>query len=163
MTIPDDYIYDDDEEIMSYQEKTTIVSIISTLLSFTAYCVYILQRYDINNLDSADDFSFWGAAIILLIPVQIVFQIIVHILFAIGYYIVTREEPPDLTDELDKLIELRSVRIFTMVFMIGFSVSMGAIALDAAPSAMFIGLFFTMIIAGILSDVFKLYLYRRGV
>lgn len=163
MITPDNHIYNDDEEVMSYQEKRTIVSIISTILSFIAYCIYILQKYDIGNLNSVDDFSFWGTAIILLIPVQIIFQVVVLIIFTVGYYIVTREELPDFTDELDRLIELKSLRTFSYVFMLGFFMSMGAIALDAKPSVMFIGILFTMIISGILSDVFKLYLYRRGV
>jgi hypothetical protein len=68
---------------MSYQEKKNIVSLIGPLLVFGFYCLYVFQKYPVGSLDSTDTSSFWGAFILILIPVSIVAKIIITIVFNI--------------------------------------------------------------------------------
>ena len=75
---------------MSYQEKKNIVSLISTLLIFGFYCLYVFQKYQEGSIDSTDTFRFWGAVILILIPVSIVAKIIITIVFNIIYRITTK-------------------------------------------------------------------------
>ena len=157
-----------DEEFLSYQEKITLVSLITTVLSFGIYCLMVFQKYqdktsDSANFNSTDELKFWASVILILIPVLIVAQIVAQIVFAIINFIVTGEEDLEITDEFDHLIDLKSTRNFYHTFMAGFVLSMVTIALDESPSTMFIILFFSLLVAGVILDLSKLYYYRRGV
>jgi hypothetical protein len=147
---------------MSYQEKKNIVSLISTLLIFGIYCWYVFQMYQEGRIDSTS-FRFWGAVILILIPVSIVAKIIISIVFNIINRITTNEKEPSFSDELDKLIELKAIRNSHSVFVAGFLLAMVLLVFDKPPSVMFI----TLILSGFLSEVVggitQLYLYRKGV
>jgi hypothetical protein len=54
---------------MSYQERRSIVNLISTILISALYSAYMIQRYPEGNTYSADVFRFWGAFFLILIPV----------------------------------------------------------------------------------------------
>jgi hypothetical protein len=148
---------------MSFQEKRNIVSLISTLLIFTLYCMYVFQRYQEGSLDSTDTFSFWGSVILILIPVSIVAKIIIHIVFNIIYRITTKEEEPSFSDELDKLIELKATRNSHYAFIIGFLLSMGSLVMDTPTYVMFILLILSGFLSEVVGVITQLYLYRRGV
>jgi uncharacterized membrane protein (UPF0136 family) len=45
---------------MSYHEKKSIVSLISTLVIFVIYFIVVFHKYQNGNLDSTNVFSFWG-------------------------------------------------------------------------------------------------------
>ena len=68
-----------------------------------------------------------------MIPIAIVAQIIIHIIFAIINKMVTNEDMPTTDDERDKLIELKSTRISHWIFTIGFMLAMGSQAIDMKP------------------------------
>lgn len=68
-----------------------------------------------------------------MIPIAIVAQIIIHIIFAIINKMVTNEDMPTTDDERDKLIELKSIRISHWIFTIGFMLAMGSQAIDMKP------------------------------
>lgn len=148
---------------MSYQEKRAIVTLISSVLISVCYFLYVFNLYQEGSFGSTDTFKFWGIVILILIPVSIVAKIIIYIVFSIINTIATNEEECSITDELDKLIELKATRNSHYVFMIGFVLSMGALVIDLPPFMMFI----VLIISGFLSEmvgvITQLYLYRRGV
>lgn len=148
---------------MSFQEKKNIVSLSGTVLIFTFYCLYVLQRYQESSLDQADTFSFWGSVILILIPVSIVAKIIIHIVFSIINTIATNEKDPAFSDELDKLIELKATRNSHYVFILGFVLAMGSLVIDMQPSMMFIILFVSGFVSELAGNVTQLYLYRKGV
>lgn len=148
---------------MSFQEKRNIVSLFSTLLIFTLYCMYVFQRYQEGSLDSTDTFKFWGSVILILIPVSIVAKIIIHIVFSIIHTIATNEKEPSFSDELDKLIELKVTRNSHYVFVLGFVLSMGSLVMDMSPSVMFIILILSGFVSEVVGIIPQLYLYRRGV
>lgn len=147
---------------MSYQEKRNIVSIISTVLITVFYGMYVFQLYQEASRNPATVVSFWGSVILTLIQVLIVFKIIIHIVFNIINKIATNEDEPSLTDERDRLFELKATRNSYYVFMLGFFLSMGTLALDMPPSVMFIVIPSAMIVSCVIGDISQLYFYRRG-
>jgi len=125
--------------------------------------MFVFQRYQEAGVASAESFKFWGAVILILIPVTIVAKIIIHIIFSIINTITTKEKEPSFFDELDKLIELKATRNSHYVFTVGFVLSMVPLVMDMSPSVMFV----ILILSGLLSEIVgvstQLYLYRRGV
>lgn len=99
----------------------------------------------------------------ILIPVAIVTQIIIHIVFAIINKIVTNEDIPVIDDERDKLIELKSIRISHWIFTLGFMLAMGSQAIGMQPWVMFITLIGSGFLSGTISEGVKIYFYRKGV
>jgi hypothetical protein len=115
-----------------------------------------------KSLHSPTDFRFWGITILLIVPAQIVVNIVTHIIFNILNTIATREKMPSFSDELDKLVELRANRNAYTVFMIGFLLSMGTLALDMPPYVMFNALVISLFTASIVWSSSQLYFYRKG-
>jgi len=147
----------------SEKEKTILVSVISMILILGLYSLYVYHKYIAGNPDVINDFKFWGKAFLILIPVTIVSQIIIHIIFAIINKIVTNEDISSITDERDKLIELKAIRISHWIFIFGFLLSMGSQAVGMQPWVMFITLIFSGFIAAIVSEIAKIYFYRKGI
>lgn len=151
------------KEKITIQEKQVLVSVISSILILGFYSLYVYQKYIAGNPETLNDFKFWGRTFLFLIPVSIVVQISIHIVFAIINKIITNEDFPSITDERDKLIELKAIRISHWIFIIGFVLSMGALTLNMQPYVMFITLIFSGFIASIASEIAKLYFYRKGI
>jgi hypothetical protein len=148
---------------MSYQEKKSIVSMLSSAITFGSYCWYVFLRYQDELFGTEVNFRFWGAVILILIPVSIVAKIVVSIVFIMINRMATREIEPSFEDELDKLIESKATRVSHYVFIFGFILAMGALALEQPPSVMFVILFFSGFLSEAAGLSTKLYLYRRGV
>jgi len=148
---------------VTYQEKKSIVSLISVVLIFASYCLYMYPRHPGGGLESAETLRYWGLFVLILILVSIAANIVIHIVFSIVHRMTSDEQEPTFADELDKLIDLKSMRNSFLVFMIGFVLAMAALTVELPPQTMFI----VMISAGFLSEVAnsvtKLYHYRKGV
>lgn len=147
---------------MSYHEIRAIVSLVSSIVITALYSAYMIQRFPAASAYSVEVFHFWGAFFLILIPVAIVAKIIIAIIFAIINAIATREEEPPITDERDKLIELKAQANANYVFIAGFILAMGSLVFNMPPSIMFIFLIISGILSQIVSDVSQFYFYRRG-
>jgi len=145
------------------KEKQTLVTITATILIMVIYSLYIYNRYIAADPEILNDYRFWGKSFIVLIPVAIVIQIIIHILFAIINKIVTNEDIPTKDDERDKLIELKSIRVSHWIFTVGFMLAMGSLAIGMQPWVMFVTLISSGFLSGIISEIVKIFYYRRGV
>jgi hypothetical protein len=152
-----------EEFFMSYQEKKNYVSLIGTALVFGLYCLYVFRKYSVEDLEPADSFPFWGAFILILIPVSIVAKIIITIGFNMVYRMTTQEVEPTFADELDKLIELKSTKMSHYVFTLGFLLAMGSLVMEMPHSAMFIILISSGFLSEVVGVITQLYLYRKGV
>ena len=148
---------------MAYQEKQTIVSLISTILISTLYCIYVFYLYNNGTYYQTEGPGFWGAIILILVPVLAAPKIIIHIIFRIINKIITDEEGPSFVDELDKLIDLKAAVNFYHFFIAGFFLSMGSLVINMPLSVMFIIQLITIIAAGVFMDISQLYFYRRGI
>ena len=110
----------ENEAGLSFQEKSVIVSLLTSTVVYAIFAVLVWQRYRAGSFDTDSVLVFWGRALLILIGLQIVFQIVAQILLAIFHTIVTREEEdPSFEDERDKLIELKSTRNQFVVFGVG--------------------------------------------
>ena len=147
---------------MGHHEKQSIVSIIGSVLVIGFYSLYVYRNYIQADMGLLNDFQFWGKSFLYLIPVAIVVQIVIQILFAIGNRIITQEDLPDITDERDKLIELKSIRISHWIFTAGFMLAMGSLAMGMKPYVMFLTLISSGFVASLASEIAKIIWYRRG-
>jgi hypothetical protein len=148
---------------MSYQERRAIVSLISSVLIVVIYTAYMIQRYPQGDVYSPEVFHYWGSFFLILVGVSIVTKIIIYIAFAILNAIATREVEPDITDERDKLIELKSNLNSGYVFILGFMLAMLALVLSQPPAIMFVILLCSGVASQIISDISEFLYYRRGV
>jgi hypothetical protein len=148
---------------LEQKEKEILVSVISSAVILVGYSLFVYQRYLAGNPALLNDFKFWGKAFLILIPVAIVAQIVIHIVFAIINKIVTNEDMSTLSDERDKLIELKSIRISHWLFTLGFLLAMGSQAAGMPPWVMFVTLICSGFVAAIVSETAKIYFYRQGI
>ncbi|MGX6445160.1 hypothetical protein ACWM35_18250 [Neobacillus sp. K501] len=148
---------------MTYQEKKSIVSVISSILIISLYCLYMYPRYPGGGLESIETFRYWGSFVLFLTLFSIIAHIIISIIFNILFRITTKEKEPSFADELDKLIDLKAHRNSFFVFIIGFLLAMGSLVVYEPSQLMFIILIFAGFISDVTGSVTKLYHYRRGV
>ena len=149
---------------MSYQEKNITVSLVNFTLILGVYLFRVFQMIRGGSLNSTNVFRLWGIVIVLAILVTILATILTHIGSGIIQAIRTKEEPDieDIADERDKLIDLRGTKITYFVSSIGVFLSMLTFALGQPPLVMFTLLIFFGVVAQIIGDISRLYLYRRG-
>jgi hypothetical protein len=147
---------------MSAHERQAIVSLLTTLLLAVFFAVYVLPRYPAGDPYAPEVFHFWGLAFVVLVPVSIVANVVVSILFSMIYAMATRQKASSFADERDKFIELRALRNALYVFITGFSLAMGSLAIGMPPSVMFIILLCSGYGSGVVGSISQLYLYRQG-
>jgi hypothetical protein len=148
---------------MTYQEKKSILSLISVIFIFGSYCLYMYLQYPEEGLESAETYRYWGSFVLILTLVSVVAHIIISIIFNIVFRMTTKEKEPAFADELDKLIDLKATRNSFFVFIIGFLLAMGSLIIYQPSQVMFIILIASGFISDVTGSVTKLYHYRRGI
>lgn len=148
---------------MTYQEKKSIVSLISAILIFGTYCLFMYPRHPEGGLESLETFRYWGSFVLILTLLSIVAHIIISILFNFVFRITTGEKEPTFADELDKVIDLKANRNSFFVFIIGFLLAMGSLVIYQPSQVMFIILITSGFISDVTGSITKLYHYRKGV
>lgn len=144
------------------KEKQIIVSLITSIIILGIYSLIVYNKYITGYPEIINNFAFWGKAFVIYIPIAIVAQIIIYIIFSIINKIVTNEDVPTLSDERDKLIELKAARISYWTFTFGFLLSMGSQALEMQPYIMFLLLIAAGTISSIAEGIAQIYFYRKG-
>ncbi len=147
---------------MTYHERRALASLLSAVVMALVYSVYVLQRFPTGNPYSADVFRFWGLVFLIFIPVSIAVNIAIQIVVSMAHAMATREKDTPLSDERDRLIQLRATRNAIYVFMVGFLLAMGSLAIGMPPSVMFIVLIVSGVVTEIVGALSQLYFYRRG-
>jgi hypothetical protein len=161
---------------MSYQEKKTIASIFSGVVVITGYCVHAWNRFFANEI-GADDLKAWGLMILAFIgigiAVTVVTQIVFHILLSVGVAVKRRNlddraigkavEAEIAEDEMDRLIELKSMRAGYAVAGTGFLASLATLAFGLPGSVMLNILFLSFFLGALTEAALSLYYYRAGV
>jgi hypothetical protein len=148
---------------MSYQEKKNIINILSAVLIAGVYFWYVFESHPEEGMETGELLKFWAQTLLIYMPVTIGARIAIYIVFAIVNKIATNEDLPSLTDERDKLIELKSNRISHYTFTAGFILSMGALAADYSVNVMFVILIVSGLISEIFENISQLYFHRRGI
>jgi hypothetical protein len=147
---------------MSYQERRSLVNLISSIVVISLYTAYMIQRYPEVGSYAPEVFHFWGSFFLILVPVSIVARIVIYILFAIVNAIATREQEPPITDERDKSVEVKAQINSVYVFVAGFILAMGSLVIGMPPAVMFGLLLLAGVLSEIVSDISRFYFYRRG-
>ena len=162
---------------MFYQEKKTLVSIITEILLLVAYLIYASNKFSSNM----DNLKLWATTMLVFIGIgilaSIIIQIVFHILLSISIAVKTqiekgkcddleiekRVELEIIEDEMDKLIESKAMRFGFVTTSIGFLLALVSLVLNYPPVVMINILFCFFCLSAIISGISQLYLYRRGV
>lgn len=144
------------------KEKQILISLATSALIFVIYSLYVYNDYIVDEPEIINSLKFWGKTFLILIPIAIVAQIIIHIIFAIINKIVTNEDIPTISDERDKLIELKSMKIAYWIFTLGFMIAMTTQAFEMKPYVMFLVFASSGFIASLVEGIAQIYFYRKG-
>ena len=165
---------------MSYQEKKSIVSIVTGLVILIAYFVYTYTKYQAGVVIEGD-LKFWAGAMLLFIAIgvvaTIIIQILFHILLSVSIAIKAKANNKEcddkeieksielemVSDEMDKLIELKSNVIGFGVAGVGFVLGLIALVMDYSVAVMLNVMFASFSIGSILEGITQLYFYRKGI
>jgi hypothetical protein len=149
---------------MSYQEKNTTVSLMSSILILGFYVVNLLQMYREGGLVSERLFRLWAIVIVAGILANIFASILTNIVLSIVHAIQTGNQETEryIEDERDQLIGLKGTRHSYIAFSVGVLLSMLAYVLGQPPLVMFSLIVLSGVVAEIIGDISKISLYRRG-
>jgi hypothetical protein len=161
---------------MSYQEKKTIASKTSTFVVMAAYCIYVITRWQAGAI-APDDLRFWAGTILIfllgLIVLAIITQIAFHVLLSIAIAVRERERDQQkieqtiqasmVEDEMDQIIELKSVRIGFASVAVGFVAGLVSLVLGGSAAAMLNILFLSFGLGSLAEGIVSLRYYRKGV
>jgi len=164
---------------MSYQEKRTVTSIVTGILVLAAYCIYAFSRFHSGSV-APDNLKFWASTILIFIGIgvaaSIVIQIVFHILLSVSIAVKKKmqdEKCEDkeigkniqaemVEDEMDKLIQLKSLRPAFLIAGIGFVAALVFLVLDYSSAVMLNILFISFCVGSLVEGFAQLYYYRRG-
>lgn len=164
---------------MSYHEKRAIVSMITWILILLAYCTYTFRQYQLGVI-ATDDMQSWSTTVLVFIGIGIVagiiIQIIFHILLSVAATVHEKNrhgtyhnkeiqktiESDMVTDEMNQLIELKSMRINFIIVGIGFVTALISQILNYSSSIMIHIIFISFIIGSLAGEWTQLYFYRKG-
>ncbi|MCB0033683.1 MAG: hypothetical protein KDE51_06685 [Anaerolineales bacterium] len=150
---------------MSFQEKNITVTLVNFTLILIFYLNGIFRMIREGGLNASELFRLWAIVIVFAVVVTVLATILTHIVSLIIEAIKTGEKEPqieDFTDERDQLIDLRGTKTTYTVSSIGSFLAMLTFAFGYQPLVMFSLLIFFGVLAQIVGDVSRLYLYRRG-
>lgn len=165
---------------MSYQEKRAVVSILAGIGVTAAYCLYAFGKYR-AGAGGPEDLAFWAKAMLIFIGIgiaaSIVIQIVFHILLSVATAVreqvrtgscsgekIEKELAAEMVeDEMDKLVELKSMRVGFVIAGIGFVAGLLSAVLGSSLAVMLNILFLSFCGGSILEGVSQIYFYRRGI
>ncbi len=165
---------------MSYQEKRTVMSVITGALILVSYFIYTNGKYQ-SGIVAEGDLKFWAGSMLLFIAigiaVTVLIQIIFHILLSVAIAAEAKIKNADCdekeiesnikiemtTDEMDKLIELKSNMIGFGVAGAGFMLALILLVLDYSPVIMLNVMFVSFSVGSMSEGLAQLYFYRRGI
>ena len=124
---------------MSFQEKNIAVSLVNFSLILVFYLFRLWQLIQSARFEEAQIFRLWTIIIVASIVVTIVATILTHIGAGIIEGIKTKAKPvmENITDERDKLIDLKGTKTTYAFSSIGTFLAMLTFALGQPPLVMF--------------------------
>jgi hypothetical protein len=126
----------------------------------------MFMMFQNDSFTSTNVFRMWGVLIVLVVVLTILATILTHIVSAILQAIQSggEEEPEidDTKDERDNLIDLKGTKVTYVVSSIAVFLSMLTFVFGQPALVMFSLLILSGIVAQIVGDISRLYLYRRG-
>ena len=140
---------------ISFKEKSIWTSLIITIIVFGYYFTRVFNLLNQTTADSANLIVLFIGVVI----VMIILEIVSHIILAVIY----KKEVNESSDEREKLIELKGIRISYWILIFGIFQAIVSLLMNKPPLmvANIILLFF--VFAQIVGESIKLYYYRKGV
>lgn len=148
---------------MTYREKESVVNIFSGLLIAAGYSWYVYNKHLQQQFNLSKDYQAWGKIFLIFIIVSVVVRIIIYIVFHIINTIATRDDKIPVSDERDKLIELKSTRNAHHAFSGSFVIAFVLLALGLPVYWVFIVFLISGLISEIVENVSKIYYHRKGI
>jgi hypothetical protein len=163
---------------MSYQEKKTIISVVTGTLLLAAYCIYAFGQAGMAQLNNL---KFWANTMLIFIGIgvvaMIVIQIVFHILLSIAMAVkqkLNNENCDDkeiekalqidmVEDEMDKLIELKANRVGYTFVSVGFVSGLVSLAFGASAVVMLNIAFLSCLVGSLVEGLIQLRYYRKGI
>ena len=149
------------QRIMAYQEKKSIVNMVSAVVVPAIYFWYVFRNAPDAGLSTDELLKFWGRTMMIYMPVMIGSRIIIHIVFGISNAIITKEHVPG-TDERDKIIELKSKNIGQYIFGLGLILAMASQAMSMSVDTLFLSIIIGGIVSELVENLLQLKFYSRG-
>lgn len=165
---------------MSYREAKVIVTIITGLLVMVIYGIYAVSGYQ-NGTIGFEDLPAWATMMLIFIGVGIISTIVIQITFHVVYSVIIaikeKANNPEMTDEeleriiklnmvtdeMDKLVELKSLRVGFVVTGIGFISGLACILLGYTAAVLLNIIFVSFGIGSMVEGLVQLYYYKRGI
>lgn len=157
-----------------------MVSFVTGMLIFGAYCTYAYVNFQ-SGRTATEDMNFWagtmlwftGIGIVAAIVIQIIFHIVLSVSVAVQEKTQNREckdediesiiQSEMITDEMDRLIELKSVRWGFMVVGVGFVIALVSQVVSHSSVVMLNILFGSFFVGSMIGSLSQLYYYKKGV
>lgn len=161
---------------MTYQTKKTITSLVASLIILVSYCLSIYNYYKAGNIIE-NDLQFWAKQMVTYIVVGVIVTIVLHIVFHIylSINLAIKEEIKDdktinrkielemVEDEMDKLIELKSMRVGYIVVSIGFVTSLVYLAFGGNIVLVLNIMYLSFFVGSLTEGISNLFFYFKGV
>ena len=165
---------------MSYPEKRAIVSVLAGIAIIVSYFIYVYGKTGAGEA-AQDDLKFWAGTMLMFIVVGIIANIVIQIVFHIllSMSIAIREQYVNgqkddkhiekeiaaemIEDEMDKLVELKSLRVGFAIAGIGFVTALIYAYLGFSVAVMMNIIFISFSAGSVLEGFSQLFFYRRGV
>lgn len=161
---------------MTYQTKKTITSLVASLIILVSYCLSIYNHYKAGNIIE-NDLQFWAKQMVTYIVIGVIVTIVLHIVFHIylSINIAIKEEIKDdkainrklefemVEDEMDKLIELKSMRVGYIVVSIGFVTSLVYLAFGGNIVLVLNIMYLSFFVGSLSEGISNLFFYFKGI
>ncbi len=149
---------------MSFGERDAVTSLLTTLIVAAMFYLRLSGQNDAGLFLGPDALMIWARSVLWLVLISMAIAIGVTIIFTILYTIVTGEKKPsDLKDERDRMIEIRGMRIESVVVHLGILAAILDLAWGGAGAIRALNLILIgLSLSGIVKDIFKIYRHRRG-
>ncbi len=149
---------------MSFGERDAFTSLLITLIVAAMFYFRITGQSAAGLYDGPDGLMIWARSVLWLIAISIGIAIGVTILFTILYTILTGEmKPSDLRDERDRMIEVRGMRIESLLVHFGLAAGIIYLAWGGASAVRALNVILIgLMLSGIVKEIFKIICYRRG-
>ncbi len=157
---------------MTYQTKKTIVSLLASIAILISYCISVYNDIS-KSLTLENDATFWAKKMLIFIAIGVAINmisfIVFHILLSVNLSVkdskeINRKlELEKVEDEMDKLIELKSLRVGYIIASTGFILGLIFLAFNTSIAIVLNILFLSFFVGAIAEGISNLFFYFRGI
>ncbi len=143
---------------MTYQEKRSYIQFMGNIIGFIIYMFYLVSETKGIQVGMIE----FGKYVLLLVPALAIVQIIVKIIFDTLNRTREKKEDENLKDELDYMIELKSLRNFCFAFLASFFITLSLFWLGVSMITCLYVMVSGIFVAGNVIELSYIYYYRVG-